>query len=77
MLVDVSNFNHDYLVQNDRIAYKELDGISFNVVYGYKTLFAYYHEHEQGKISKNSLNEYIGIIIKCGSFSYKEIPNEF
>ena len=46
MLVDLTNFRHDYIVHNDRIAYKEQDGISCNITYGYKTLFAYYYEHE-------------------------------
>ncbi len=45
MLVDVKNFKHDYLVQNDKIVYTEQDGVSSNIVYGYKTLFAYYYEN--------------------------------
>ncbi|CAF1222140.1 unnamed protein product, partial [Didymodactylos carnosus] len=65
------------LVNEDKIAYKEQDGISYNMVYGYKTLFAYYYEHEQGKISKSSLEENISIGIHCGSFSYAETPLRF
>jgi len=77
MLVDVLEYKHDYIVKNDKLAYKEQDGISFDVVYGYKTLFAYYFENEQGQISNESLNENISIGIKCGSFSYAEIPYRF
>ncbi len=43
MLSDLSNYNHDYVVHNDKIAYKQQDGLAENIVYGYKTIFAYYH----------------------------------
>ena len=46
MLSDVSNFeSHHNVVKNDQIGYIEQD----NVVYGYKTLFAYLCEHEKKK----------------------------
>ena len=77
MIADVDNFKHDYLIQDDKIGYKEQDGISFDVVYGYKTMFAYFHEHDLNKISQSSLEENIFIAIKCGSFSYAEIPECF
>ena len=77
MLADLCDFKHDYLVHHDKIAYKEQDGISFDVVYGYKTLFAYYHEHERQNVSKASLDANIFIGIRCGSFSYAEIPKRF
>ena len=36
MISDVKNFkSRDYVVQNGKIGYKELDGVSFNSVYGY------------------------------------------
>ena len=77
MIADLHDFKHDYLVKDDKIGYKEQDGLSFGVVYGYKTMFAYFHEHEQKRISKSSLEENIFIGIKCGSFSYAEIPECF
>ncbi|CAM2727660.1 unnamed protein product [Rotaria socialis] len=78
MIADVQSFeSHNYVVKNDKIGYIEQDNIVYNVIYGYKTLFAYYHEHEQGNISKESLNDNISIRIKCGSFSYAEIPLQF
>ncbi|XP_065663330.1 uncharacterized protein LOC136085791 [Hydra vulgaris] len=77
MLTDVLDFKHDYIVKNDKLAYKEHDGISYNVVYGYKTLFSYYFEHDEGRISSESLNEAVSIGIRCGSFSYAEIPHSF
>ncbi|CAF4742661.1 unnamed protein product, partial [Rotaria sp. Silwood2] len=78
MIFDVNNFeSHDYVVQQDKIGYIEQDNVVYNVVYSYKTLFAYHFEHEEGKISKASLEENMCIRIKCGSFSYAEIPLEF
>ncbi|CAF1341009.1 unnamed protein product [Rotaria sp. Silwood1] len=78
MLFDVNNFeSHGYIVNQDKIGYVEQDNIVYNIAYGYKTLFAYFYEHERGQISKKSLDENIYVRIKCGSFSYAEIPLEF
>jgi len=78
MLADINTYqSHDYIVLNDKIGYKEQDGVSFNIAYGYKTMFAYYHEHEKGNVSEPSLLENIAIGINCGEFSYAEIPHEF
>ncbi len=62
--------SHDYEISEDKIGYKQLDSISTTTVYGYSTMFAYYKANEEGKISKQSLdqNKYIGIT--CGSFAY-------
>ncbi|CAF4449380.1 unnamed protein product [Rotaria sp. Silwood2] len=78
MLSDVNSFeSHNYVVKEDKIGYIEQDNIIYNVVYGYKTLFAYYFEHDKGKISKTSLEDNICIRIKCGGFSYAETPLQF
>ncbi|XP_065682287.1 uncharacterized protein LOC124816231 [Hydra vulgaris] len=77
MLADVQDFKHDYIIKNDKLAYKEQDGISYDVIYCYKTLFAYYFEHDEGRISTESLNDVISIGIRCGSYSFAEIPNNF
>jgi hypothetical protein len=78
MLADSKDFlSHDYIVAKDKIAYKSQDVLSFKIAYGYKTLFAYYHECENGKISKESLANYISMQVNCGSFSYAEIPHRF
>ncbi|ETO11724.1 hypothetical protein RFI_25651 [Reticulomyxa filosa] len=47
----------DMLMSNDKIGYKEQGGISYDIRYGYKTLFACYHEHSQNKISAESLKK--------------------
>ena len=78
MLSDVRNFeSHHYVVAQEKIGYIEQDNIVFDVVYGYKTLFAYYFENENNRISAKSLEENITVEIKCGSFSYAEIPLQF
>ena len=53
------------------------DGISFDVVYGYKTSFAYLNEHERGKVSASSMEENLYLGIHCGRFSYAQIPTTF
>ena len=78
MIADVNSFESPaYIVQNDKIGYVQFDGVSFNAIYGYKTLFAYYFEYENRRISESSLTENLYIQIKCGDFSYAEIPHQF
>ncbi|KAL4489804.1 hypothetical protein ABPG72_022444 [Tetrahymena utriculariae] len=77
MISDSRNFQHKYIVQNRQIGYQEQDGISFNITYGYKTLFAYFYEREQDTVSEEKLKENTFISVKCGSFSYSEIPFKF
>jgi len=66
-----------YRVQNNKIVY--VDGMSIvdNVIRGYDTIWAYYHEHNEGEISSDSLEYNAGIIINCGAFSYAEMPHDF
>jgi hypothetical protein len=66
-----------YIVQNDKIVYVVGESIVDNVVRGYDTVWAYYHENGKGNISTNSLEENVGILINCGTFSYAEIPHDF
>ncbi len=70
ILADLKDFQHEYLVHNDKIAYKDQDSITYSKVYGYKTVFSYFYENSRDKISKTSLDENIFILINCGSFSY-------
>jgi hypothetical protein len=75
MISDLSSFQtHSYEIKNDKIGYIEHDDISFNINYGYKTLFAYYLEFEKAKIPKYSLDKVRSIMIKLGAFSLAEIP---
>ncbi len=66
-----------YIVQNDRIIYVEGESTVDNVVRGYDTVWAYYQENEKGNISQKSLEENVGILINCATFSYAEMPHDF
>ncbi|ETO04255.1 hypothetical protein RFI_33142, partial [Reticulomyxa filosa] len=78
MLNDIQKFeSHGYQVSNDKIGYKEQDSICYNIRYGYKTLFAYYYENEQNKISDESFKNNIFISFQIGNFSYAEVPKNF
>jgi hypothetical protein len=78
MLADLKTFeSHDYIAKDDKIGYKEQDNIVFDTSYGYKTLFAYFIEHEKRTLSNESLSKNIKILIRLGSFSYAEVPLKF
>ncbi|CAF3202594.1 unnamed protein product, partial [Rotaria sp. Silwood2] len=66
-----------YIVQNDKIVYVEGESIAENVVRGYDTIWTYYQEKENGRISPSSLEANVGIIVKCGTFSYAHMPHDF
>ena len=66
-----------YVVVGDKIGYKEGDRVSLNTMYGYQTLFTYFFEYCEGNISKDSLNDIVGMYFKCGGFSYAQIPSRF
>ena len=61
----------------DQIGYKEQDTISFNIAYGYTTIFSYFLENERKNITNQSLEDHLGILIKTGSFSFSEIPKTY
>ena len=48
MLFEVKNFrDHGYKVFNQKIGYIYQDQMSYSMNFGYKTIFAHYHEFEQ------------------------------
>ena len=57
-----------YIVQNDKIVYVEGESIVDNVVRGYDTVWAYYHEKQKGNISQSSLEENVGILLTVEHF---------
>eukprot|EP00475_Leptophrys_vorax_P028905 TRINITY_DN420_c0_g1_i3.p1 TRINITY_DN420_c0_g1~~TRINITY_DN420_c0_g1_i3.p1 ORF type:complete len:1644 (-),score=423.25 TRINITY_DN420_c0_g1_i3:60-4415(-) len=84
MLHDLKNFKpgDGYVVKDDQIGYKEQDGVSFSVVYGYKTMFAYFFEMDSGGDSKNVISEasckaHTSFLVNCGQLSYVEIVHGF
>ncbi len=78
MLAGVKAFQSQrYVLQDGRIGYPQQDGLSFNVSYGFNTVYAYFHEHEQGKVTQAKLEENTVIDIHCGSFSYAHVVEQF
>jgi len=75
MLGDLKNADsHEPILLGDQIGYKDQDKISFDISYGYKTMFAYYKANAERKISPASLQSKIYLLIDCGAFSFAEIP---
>ena len=62
--------NHDYVVQDGKIGYHEMEQISFTKSYGYNTIFAHYHHlttpKEGKKVSQQNLNSSKALEIYCG-----------
>lgn len=70
--------NHkDYLVKNNKIGYKIGDRYQYNAQQGYLTQFAYLREKESNKVTDDAVKQNLGLLIKCGEFSYAEIPKKF
>ena len=60
MVYDVKKFeSHDWIVADGKIGYKENDGISFNVSYGFKTVFAWFKECEAGNVTATARDKNI------------------
>jgi len=67
---------HYYLDgETDRIGYRVMDTISFDVTFGYRTIFAYLKEAEEGNLNNRdeTLSLVLGIPVSCGQFSYANI----
>lgn len=45
MIIGSKNYKHDYIIHNNSIVYKDQDGISDKISYGFTTMFAYMFEH--------------------------------
>lgn len=59
--------------ENDRIGYKVMDSISYNVTFGYATIFAYLKEAENLKNRDEALSRALVMPVSCGQFSYANI----
>jgi len=81
MLDDVSNFSiPEYEVIGGRIGYKDHDTIDFSKYYPYKTMFAYFHEHERDpdRVTLDQRNNAAcRLLLNLGHFSYAELPKKF
>ncbi|EAR95155.1 helicase carboxy-terminal domain protein (macronuclear) [Tetrahymena thermophila SB210] len=78
---DFKNINkvsfENYKIQNDKIYYKNQDQYLDNISYGYRTLYTYYQENQNSKISNVGLQKQKVFKINSGSFCYSELPKKF
>jgi uncharacterized protein (DUF1330 family) len=75
LFYDLRTFDsHQYVVLDGKIGYRDQDGISFTLNYGYKTMFAYFKEVQDGNLPKSALENIAYLQINCGVFAYSEIP---
>ena len=80
MLIDMKTFqSHTYVLnkQTGKIGYAQHDSVNYLVSHGYKTLFAYFHEHERGGVSAAARDQQLALYLRCGSFAYAAIPLQF
>jgi len=73
----INGLHSSYEVERDKIGYRHHDGLSFSQSHGYQTMFVYFKEHTEGRISQESLERNIALQITCGMYSYAEIPKEY
>ncbi|UJR19037.1 hypothetical protein I4U23_022168 [Adineta vaga] len=66
-----------HIVRNNKIAYVQDERVVDLLIYGYNTIWAYYHEKDLGNITDDSLKANVGLIVNCGIFSYAEMPHSF
>lgn len=78
MCFDLEHFNtppYHFDRAHNRIGYKVMDGISYDVVYGYGTAFAYLNEWTKGTLRhpEAALRQALQLRVSCGQFSYANI----
>ena len=78
MIIGAKRYNdHNPVIHEGKIGYKENDSINYTTRHGYKTQFKAREQYDQNKITKDTLNAYIAIYLSSGKFSYAEIPKKF
>jgi SecA DEAD-like domain len=83
MIAEVNKFNEPsyYCTKNAdgklEIGYKEGGSVNTNILYGYKTCFAYLNERDKKIIPHEVAQEHLGLTINCGQFSFSEVPLEY
>lgn len=79
MLFEVNEIDGhtDYKIEDNKIGYKIGDRYQFNANRGYLTQFAYLREFEESQVTEKAVKDNLGLQIKCGIFSYAEIPRQF
>jgi hypothetical protein len=66
-----------YKIMDGKVAYKSGVCYDTKINYNYVTLWTYFHEVECKRVPEAALEDYLGLMIKCGQFSYAEIPKRY
>jgi hypothetical protein len=66
-----------YKIIDGKVAYKSGVCYDANISFDYVTLWTYFHEKDVGGVTDAALEEHLGLFIKCGQFSYAEIPKRY
>lgn len=76
LVTDLLTFeSHEYHVLDGKIQYSDGSGqMAQNRNVGYKTMFAYFKANRNGDVSNEELDKHIGLLMRCGMFSYAEMP---
>jgi len=83
MVCDVQQYdNPPYCITQDErgnnvIGYNVDASVVTSITYGYKTAFAYMNARDTGLIRMDIVQQFMGIKINCGQFSYAEVPKNF
>ncbi|KAL7557638.1 hypothetical protein ACA910_001243 [Epithemia clementina (nom. ined.)] len=56
-----------------QIGYKVMDSVNFDATYGYRTVFAYLKEAENGRLSNKQVAKHMAMQVSCARFSYANI----
>eukprot|EP00854_Cymbomonas_tetramitiformis_P000670 gene670-1123_t len=78
MCSDLKQFStpaYHFDTTHNRIGYKEMDGINYDVVWGYRTAFAYLSEASKGTLRnpETTLAKALQLRVPCGQFSYASV----
>mmetsp|Transcript_37635 Transcript_37635/g.91475 ORF Transcript_37635/g.91475 Transcript_37635/m.91475 type:complete len:1903 (+) Transcript_37635:230-5938(+) len=72
----VKNGNHEYIVADGKIGYKDFDGVAFNFI-STERGFAAIQEFEKGVLSESQKNKHLSLSFSVGRISNAELPFEY
>jgi hypothetical protein len=77
-VIDYKSDSNTYTVIDGSIYYKEEDGLSNKVNFGYRTVFSYFHEYDITKrVNLIELKKHAVAQLRVAAFSYACLPHSF
>ncbi len=77
MIMGVREYDHEYVIDNNRLKYKDQDGLSDTITYGFKTIFANLFEFKRHRLTENAFNDAVEMALVIAEFSYAMLPSYF